>query len=192
MGYKWIEWNKVKSVTSILFLFVFLRISFGQDIAHELFSQISNEELDTKTYELYLAKCDSALENTPNDFNSRFSKAIILDYQRKYSQSREQYQMIVSIDSTIAYIYYNLAATYINEYENLLYVPEYSNIDKDGWNTSAYWECKGNEKACMEIAQIIYPLLKKSVQLEIEELEDDPEFFKKMESSLREFIQGKK
>ena len=174
----------------LILVLLFQNILFGQDIAKEYFEIVTGLE-SVDNYELYLAQCDSILEVKPNDFNTRFSKALILGYKNQYELEREEYRSILLFDSTNADIYFNLVASYVNQYKNLVYISKEVDYEQKKSNRRNHWECMGDEKKCMDMAKLTYPLIKRAAQIDTREVDEYPSM-KEMESSLREFIEKKK
>jgi tetratricopeptide (TPR) repeat protein len=171
----------------LLILIVFFQSTiFGQDLAQKYFKEVSGIE-STDNYKFYLAKCDSAIKVDPNDFNSRFSRALIFSFKQKYELEREEYKSIIAIDSTNADIYFNLAASYINESNNLTYIPKLYDYERKKSKRKNHWDCKGDEVECMKMAHVVYPLIKRAALIDTNTTKDYPDL-KEMERCLQKFI----
>ena len=172
----------------ILILF-FQNTLFGQDLAQEYFHEVTS--MDTiDNYEFYLAKCDSAIRAAPNDFNSRFSRALIFSFKQKYELERQEYKSILEFDSTNADIYYNMAASYINEANNLIYVPKKFDYERKKSKRKNHWECIGDEEECLQMAHTIYPFVERAALVDTNTTDDYPNLTE-MERCLQEFIKKK-
>lgn len=113
----------------ILLLILFVsgkNFCFSQELFNDLFSK-TKINITSNILDEALQKCDSILLSDPENVDVIYSKAMIFYYLQQFADSRQQMEMVLKVDSGKADIHFNIATTYINEFEKLLFIPRYSN-----------------------------------------------------------------